>query len=634
MTPASGLPPGGRWGQVATVFRLLAIAAALATSLVTWLGGHYGGQRHVPVWLEVASIAVFVVTFVAAVGTTLADRKEKRTQQQAERLARAGRRLRCFPDNTLPLWSQLSAVDLGITPTRHTTDGPDPYVERPEADKQLVDLVGQSAQPYPFVVVVGASKAGKSRTAAQAVETALGAVNPQVVLPVSGEALVDLMQLDPPLFTGTERTVVWLDNLLTADVAQLTTNVLDAVAKHAVLVATITDQRYDEILHRGGDITTAARIALRRAKPVRLAFALTDRERRQARKLYPHEDVTVSIGEALVGGESLASRLDCADKTEPVGAAVVRAAVDARRAGLSRPITTEELRALYPLYLHRIRIDLEPKAELVDRGLAWARQPLESQVALMKPAPAPGGDAWEVFDFVVAAADKRIPGLPGRELPEQIWPGLLAVVSTDDALDIGVAAYLRDRIDEAIAAFSKACGSEREEVREKATNNLQVLHAKRGDKEGARAAYQAIIDSGHPAWARRAMANARVLDGCPPRVAAMELAPPRQSALIALYRALQKDTGQLRPRVRAVPRMVRAALRRQYRGAGRLLLIGLACAYIPSPLDLIPDVLPGVGQIDDLLVALYALGAMLDETERFLRWEDEWARARPGQIVV
>jgi hypothetical protein len=260
MTPASGLPSGGRWGQVATVFRLVAFAAALATSLVTVLGGHYGGQRHVPVWLEVASIAVFVVTFVAAVGMTLADRKEMRTRQQAERLARVGRLLRCFPDNNLPLWSQLSAVDLGITQTRHTTDRRDPYVERLDADKQLVELVARSTQPYPFVVVVGASKAGKSRTAAHAITRALGAVHPQVVLPVSGQALADLMQLDPPLFTGTERTVVWLDNLLTADVAQLTTNILDAVAKHAVLVATITDQRYDEILHRGGDITTTARL--------------------------------------------------------------------------------------------------------------------------------------------------------------------------------------------------------------------------------------------------------------------------------------------------------------------------------------------------------------------------------------
>jgi uncharacterized membrane protein YkvA (DUF1232 family) len=102
----------------------------------------------------------------------------------------------------------------------------------------------------------------------------------------------------------------------------------------------------------------------------------------------------------------------------------------------------------------------------------------------------------------------------------------------------------------------------------------------------------------------------------------MEFAPPRRSALVALYRALQRDPDGLRPRVRAVPRMARAALLRQYRGAGRLLLLGLACAYISSPLDLIPDVLPGVGQIDDLLVALYALGAVLDGAAHFEQVSD------------
>jgi uncharacterized membrane protein YkvA (DUF1232 family) len=239
-----------------------------------------------------------------------------------------------------------------------------------------------------------------------------------------------------------------------------------------------------------------------------------------------------------------------------------------------------------------------------------------------------------VFDFVVAAADKRIPGLPGRELPEQIWPGLLAVVSADDVLDIGMEACLRDRIDEAIDAFSKACDCEREGVREKAANNRGVLLAKRGDTKGARAAYQSIVDSGHPGWTRRAVASGMVLDGRRPRVVAMEFAPPRRSALVALYRALRRDTDGLRPRARAVPRMVRAAFLRQYRGAGRLLQLGLACAYISSPLDLIPDWLSGMGQIDDLLVALYALGAVLDETERFLKWEDEQARALPGQIVM
>jgi len=44
-------------------------------------------------------------------------------------------------------------------------------------------------------------------------------------------------------------------------------------------------------------------------------------------------------------------------------------------------------------------------------------------------------------------------------------------------------------------------------------------------------------------------------------------------------------------------------------GATKLIIPGLAAAYLLFPMDLLPDVLPGLGQLDDL--ALIALGIKL-----------------------
>jgi uncharacterized membrane protein YkvA (DUF1232 family) len=62
-------------------------------------------------------------------------------------------------------------------------------------------------------------------------------------------------------------------------------------------------------------------------------------------------------------------------------------------------------------------------------------------------------------------------------------------------------------------------------------------------------------------------------------------------------------------------------------GRGRLALLGLALAYLVSPIDLVPEAfVPLLGLADDGVVALWLAGAFLVETDRFLAWE----RARPA----
>jgi len=111
--------------------------------------------------------------------------------------------------------------------------------------------------------------------------------------------------------------------------------------------------------------------------------------------------------------------------------------------------------------------------------------------------------------------------------------------------------------------------------------------------------------------------------------------PRRLAAFTALWRAVVRGQRPGAPglgeRLSAVPRMVREALSGRYAALGRtrLALLGLALAYLISPVDFVPEaVVPLLGLADDGVVALWLAGAFLSATDDYLSWE----RSRP--VVV
>ncbi len=119
----------------------------------------------------------------------------------------------------------------------------------------------------------------------------------------------------------------------------------------------------------------------------------------------------------------------------------------------------------------------------------------------------------------------------------------------------------------------------------------------------------------------------------------------RLSAFATLWEAIQ---GRRRPgspsmgeSVAALPRLATLTLRGDYPGLdrSRLMLMGLALAYVVSPIDLMPEavlLLAGLG--DDALVLSWLAGTVLVETERFLAWEGAPQRSNretgvPGHAV-
>jgi uncharacterized membrane protein YkvA (DUF1232 family) len=86
----------------------------------------------------------------------------------------------------------------------------------------------------------------------------------------------------------------------------------------------------------------------------------------------------------------------------------------------------------------------------------------------------------------------------------------------------------------------------------------------------------------------------------------------------------------------AVPRMLRQGLTGRYPqlDRGRVLLAAVALLYVLSPIDLLPELLlPLLGLGDDAVVLVWALGAVLAETDAFLSWERERGTVVTGTVV-
>jgi uncharacterized membrane protein YkvA (DUF1232 family) len=81
---------------------------------------------------------------------------------------------------------------------------------------------------------------------------------------------------------------------------------------------------------------------------------------------------------------------------------------------------------------------------------------------------------------------------------------------------------------------------------------------------------------------------------------------------------------------RTLVRLVRAYAAGRYRDVAvdDLLLVLAGMVYFVSPLDLIPDLIAGVGLIDDLVVLRFVLRSVPDVLGRFRAWE-----ARQGEAT-
>src|SRR6476660_9987375 len=94
--------------------------------------------------------------------------------------------------------------------------------------------------------------------------------------------------------------------------------------------------------------------------------------------------------------------------------------------------------------------------------------------------------------------------------------------------------------------------------------------------------------------------------------------------------AVRPGSAGLVERVQALPRMLSAIARGQYRGTtfGHVVMLGAAVFYIVSPLDFMPEALFGVlGLTDDAVVVTWLVAALVNDTEDLLQWASKGGRA-------
>jgi len=120
---------------------------------------------------------------------------------------------------------------------------------------------------------------------------------------------------------------------------------------------------------------------------------------------------------------------------------------------------------------------------------------------------------------------------------------------------------------------------------------------------------------------------------------AMSVATRLVGSQSRLGRLLRTATARLRDPSRALAavredalalvRMVREARAGRYRRLPQQTLIAVAAGllYLINPFDLLPDMLPAIGLLDDATILAWVVSQVRNDLEHFRAWESEWGGA-------
>ena len=329
---------------------------------------------------------------------------------------------------------------LGVTATRGSAGGEmSPYLSR-DRDRNLDELLTSST----FVLLIGDSKAGKSRMAAEAMRRHFNDRN--LIIPDNADSLGALLDVG----LNFEGSVVWLDDLQRYLDKSGLGRLLDYLAstdspRDVTLLATIREKAYATYMP-DGEIESPYWSVLKRAARLRVDRLLSDTERQRATAMFhdPHLlDALDRFGlaEYLSAGPDLMDRLENGIIAEPIGAMVVLAAADWSRTGVTQPVPQAVLVALVKDYAQRFQVK-QPGPTDINTALAWAQKPVYGASQLLSQAP--GG--FTVFNYVLDHA-------PQNSIPNEVWDAAIGAAQDDELLHVGLAAYEQNQLDIAVRVF-------------------------------------------------------------------------------------------------------------------------------------------------------------------------------------
>jgi tetratricopeptide (TPR) repeat protein len=359
--------------------------------------------------------------------------------------------------------SETDPFALGVTPSEIADkyavhDERPPYVKR-DIDSELDRLLLK----HHFVAVVGPSKAGKSRSAFEAVSRVYPdrlLIAPELPSFERGGMADAVEQYVKMSSTG---VVIWLDDLQeflrTKTVATQDINRWRGQFPDVTVIATIRDGELMALRSGDGPNVVLERV-MDQAKMIALPPLLSKEERKRAESAYPEEEFSDGIGVHLVAGQQLVERYMAAKGANPMGFAVVSAAIDRQRAGLYDPATPKELFALAPDYLREVlpRTDLSKRE--AEAALEWGSQAVLQDIALLLKA-GPANDAFEPFEYVVAYRDGEVSeGMGACAVPRGTWEKLISENDNTRVRAIGWSAMSRKEHEIAKDAFEKVTRSQ------------------------------------------------------------------------------------------------------------------------------------------------------------------------------
>jgi hypothetical protein len=370
----------------------------------------------------------------------------------------------------LPSVSELSdPTALGVHPSGfphkngYTVDQPK-YIER-DIDRRLHGLLHGRQR---FILILGESTAGKTRTAYEAIRECLS--GHIFIEPISRDSISAALQAAQ--MHG--QTVVWLDDLENyLGPNGLTITAVQRMIRDtgAVLIATMRTEEHAHYSAREGsrltgadrDVWRAERSVVQMAAPVRLERRWSPEERQRARRYVRDSRIDralrgsdrFGLAEILAAGPELLDswRNAWVPGANPRGAAIVAMAVDCRRFGLRRTVPQQWLKDLHEIYLNEMggeNLRPEPFRE----ALAWACQPIHATSSLLLGGATRG---YVPFDYLIDTSRSEI--IPEhiwiRILPE-LWSRILPRTTPLEAYDLGLVAHRDFRFDHAEEALRKA----------------------------------------------------------------------------------------------------------------------------------------------------------------------------------
>lgn len=331
------------------------------------------------------------------------------------------------------------------------------YVSR-HFDDHLREIIAKGADEGCFVLLVGDSSTGKTRSLYEAI---LSVVPDWWLLHPADSRDVLRAYREP-----TEHTVVWLDelqNFLGAD-PPLNRAVLDGLTRTGmIVVGTMWSEHYNarSPLRRpdGFDKYAADRELLKRARRIPVDTEFTAGERETAAVL-AEQDERLRVALATGGGAGLPRALVGASALleswvhapSPFVRAVISAAADARRLGVGSPLPEALLREAMEGYLSPVDRATPPE-QWLERALPYLTDELGGGVTVLAPHARKAGslDGYVIADFLA----QHIAGVHRTACPPaSLWDALLThVTNPDDLRRLSVSAQARMRYRYAEAAL-------------------------------------------------------------------------------------------------------------------------------------------------------------------------------------